>query len=73
MVKQHVGVVVGLRGHFRVFTTDNPKYYLFSTIGPDGCEGGLQFPVLKKDLKSRVKRALRNGCSYYSDERDAPK
>jgi hypothetical protein len=62
MVKQYVAVVKGKFGaRWRVFQTGDPKYYLFSSIAPDGTEGGLQFPVLKKDLKKEIKSALAHG------------
>ncbi|MGH9968106.1 MAG: hypothetical protein ACREBG_09780 [Pyrinomonadaceae bacterium] len=61
-VKQHVAVVQNSRGaRFRVFETGNPKFYLFSTIAPDGTEGGLQFPVRKTDLRDDIRRMLRYG------------
>ena len=63
-VKQHVGIVRGKGGSFRVFKTGDPKCYLFSTIAPDGTEGGLQFPVMAKDLTDNVRRALSRGLSY---------
>ena len=63
-VKQHVGIVRGRGGAFRVFKTGDSKCYLFSTIAPDGTEGGLQFPVMAKDLIDDVRRALSRGLSY---------
>lgn len=66
-VKQHVAVVVNSRGsRFRVFETGNPRYYLFSTVSPNGVEGGLQFPVLKADLRDDIRRMLRHGCGNSS-------
>ena len=63
MVKQHVAVVRNGRGaRFRVFETGNPRVYLFSTIAPDGTEGGLQFPVLKANLRDDIRKMLRHGC-----------
>jgi hypothetical protein len=62
-VKQYVAVIKNSRGRrFRVFETGDPKFYLFSTIAPDGTEGGLQFPVLKKNLRPDIRRALARGC-----------
>jgi len=61
-VKQYVAVVQNSRGsRFRVFETGDPKFYLLSAIAPDGAEGGLQFSVLKADLRDDVRRALRRG------------
>jgi hypothetical protein len=61
-VKQYVAVVRNSRGsRFRVFETGNPKFYLFSTIAPDGREGDLQFPVLKANLRDDIRSALRHG------------
>ena len=61
--KQHVAVVKNSRGNrFRVFETGDPKFYLFSTIAPDGTEGGLQFPVRKTDLRDDIRKMLRYGC-----------
>lgn len=67
MTKQYVAVVQNGHGsRFRVFETGNPKFYLFSTIAPDGTEGGLQFPVLKADLRDNIRKMLRHGCGNAS-------
>lgn len=64
MVKQYVGRVQGKRACFQVFESGDPKYYLFDPLDRDGCSLCNQFPILKKDLKDDVRRALRHGCDY---------
>jgi hypothetical protein len=67
MVKQYIAVVQNARGaRWRVFTTGNPKFYLFSALAPDGTEGGLQFPVRKTDLRDDIRRMLQHGCGNTS-------
>jgi len=61
MVKQYVAVVQGTWSKLMVFETGNPRYYLFSQLDPDGCQTGLQWPVLKADLKPDIRRALAHG------------
>jgi len=61
-VKHYVAVVKNSRGsRFRVFETGNPKFYLFSTIAPDGREGDMQFPILKANLRADIRQALAHG------------
>jgi hypothetical protein len=61
-VKQYVAVVRSKSGvRFRVFQTGDQKFYLFSSIAPDGREGELQFPVLKTNLRDDIRRALAHG------------
>ena len=54
MVKQWIGEVQGPYCKFRVFTTGNPKFVLFCPLDRYGCEGGLQFPVKRTDLRRGV-------------------
>jgi hypothetical protein len=64
MVKQYVAVVQNSRGsRFMVFETGDARWYLFSQLypGPNLIATGLQFPVLKKDLRDDMRKALRNG------------
>lgn len=65
--KQFVGEVKGKLGHFRVFESGDPRYYLFESLSPTGCSFGLHFPVLKHKLKDEVKKALRRH-GYYESE-----
>lgn len=63
-VKQYVAVVQNSRGSkFMVFETGDAKYYLFSQLypGPTLIQTGLQFPVLKKDLRDDIRKALAHG------------
>lgn len=62
-VKQFVARVKSpTTGHrFNVFETKDPKFYLFDPIDNGGCSTCCQFPVLKKELKPEIKRALRHG------------
>lgn len=62
-VKQYVAVVRNSRGiRFRVFKTGSEKHYLFDPMipGTDGsaCAG---FPVLKKNLRDDIRKALAHG------------
>lgn len=62
MVKQFVARVRSRTGQrFNVFETGDEKYYLFDPIDRDGCSYCNQFPVLKKDLRDDIRRALRHG------------
>jgi hypothetical protein len=61
MVKQFVAVIQGRWCRFMVFETGSPRYYLFAPLDDNGCQGTLQFPVLKMDLQPRVRRALAHG------------
>lgn len=54
--KQYVGEVQSRFARFRVFTTGDPKFLLFCPLDSNGCEGGLQFPVKRSDLKRGVLR-----------------
>ena len=61
-VKQYVAVVqngTGLR--FMVFTTGDPKFYLFCPLDKDGNQGGIQIPVKRADLRDDIRRALAHG------------
>ena len=60
-VKQFVAVVQGKWGKFMVFKTGNPQFYLFSALDKFGCQTGLQFPVLKTNLKNPLRKALKHG------------
>jgi hypothetical protein len=64
-VKQWVAVIKNSRGvRFVVFTTGDDKYYLFSALrGPaPGVEfTGVQFPVLRKNLRKDIRYALAHG------------
>lgn len=61
-VKQYVAKVRGRFACFNVYRTGSDKHYLFRVLTPDGCEGGLEFPVLKKELKPEVRSMLAHGC-----------
>lgn len=69
-VKQYVAVVEsrtrwGGVVRFIVFTCGDVKHYLFSQLYPDSLEAtGLQFPVLKADLKPQYRRALAHGWGW---------
>jgi len=63
-VQKYVAVVANRRGsRFMVFETGDDKYYLFSQLypGPTLIQTGLQFPVLKKDLREDIRRG--QSCS----------
>jgi hypothetical protein len=63
MTKRYVAVVQNSFGEkFMVFETGDPRFYLFSTVSKDGCQGGIQFPVRKSDLRDDIRLMLRNGC-----------
>jgi hypothetical protein len=62
MPKQFVGVVKGRCVTFNVYETGDPQYYLFKPVH-NGCEGTIDIPTKKSDLKDEVRRALRNGMS----------
>lgn len=59
-VKQYVAEVQGDSSRFRVFTTGDPKYYLFCQIH-NGCDSGLPIPVLKSELREDIRKALSQG------------
>lgn len=62
MVKQYVAVVRSSTGtRFRVFETGNPKFYLFDPLDEHDCSLCMQFPVLKKELRPDIRRALAHG------------
>jgi len=45
-----------------VFTTGDPKYYLFSPVDNNGINTGVSpFPVLKSNLQNDIKKALAKG------------
>ena len=68
-VKQFVAVVDGQFGSFMVFTTGSAKHYLFAQLGADGqTQTGVQWPVLKKDLRDDVRHALAHGVGYRRKE-----
>ena len=60
-VKQFVAVVQSRWCKFMVFTTGSAQHYLFSQLDPQGCQTGLQFPVLKATLRHDIRRALAHG------------
>lgn len=62
MVKQYVAVVRSCRCRFRVFTTGDPRYYLFDRLMEEtSISSGCPFPVLKADLSPAIRRALAHG------------
>lgn len=62
-VKQYVAVVQGPWCRFQVFQTGDDKYYLFDPLHPDyGTSMCMAFPVLKKELRDDLRRALAHGC-----------
>lgn len=63
-VKQYVATVQGRFGRFMVFTTGPDRPCLFSQLAPDGTQTGLQWPVLKSDLRDDVRRGLAHGVGY---------
>jgi len=63
--KQFVAVVQNGTGlKCNVYETGNDKYYLFRPLVPGfvGIEGGIEVPILKKELQPKIKRMLANGC-----------
>ena len=61
-VKQYVAVVAnGWGQRFRVFTTGDPKFYLFDPIDEHGCSLCMGFPVRKSDLRKDLRSALAHG------------
>ena len=62
--KQFVAVIKNrFNRQFMVFTSGDPKYYLFSAIDNQGIAVGIpSFPVLKKDLRDDIRHALLHGC-----------
>lgn len=55
MIKQWITEVPRRDGSaVRFFTTGDPKWVLACIVAPDGCECGLQFPVLRSRLKRGV-------------------
>lgn len=64
MVKQYVGKVRsktawGSTQHFMVFTTGNPRYFLFCQLDRTCTyQTGLQFPVKKSDLRRDWRKNL---------------
>lgn len=62
MVMKYVAVVRASDGtRFRVYTTGDPKRYLFDMVDTKGCSTGIQFPVEKQRLRDQVRRALSHG------------
>jgi hypothetical protein len=61
-VTQWVAEVQGEHGRFRVLRTGSDKHYLFDQLDRHGCSTGLQFPVLRADLRPDVRRAPAHGC-----------
>jgi hypothetical protein len=61
-VKQWIGVVKGDHPTIRwaVMETGDSRYYLFRVV-ENGCMGDLCFPVLKKNLRDDIRRALAHG------------
>jgi len=70
MVKQYVAVVEartrwGSVIPFMVFRTGDDRFYLFSQLYPGTLTAtGLQFPVLKSELKPHYRRALAHGWGW---------
>jgi hypothetical protein len=61
-VKQFVARIKNARGQrFNVFTTGDDKYYFFDPIDRFDCSYCMGFPVLKKNLRDDIRRALRHG------------
>lgn len=62
-VVKHVAVLRDQEGQrFRVFTTGDPKYYLFCPLYEEtSITWGDPFPVLKSSLPRKVRSALNNG------------
>lgn len=62
-VKQFVGIVCSsVGGRFMVFETGDAKRYLFQQVDENLCATSIPgFPVVKKELQSNIKSALRNG------------
>ena len=68
-VKQYVAQIETSTSCFRVFTTGDPKYYLFAQVNPKtGCDTGLQFPVEKARLKKEIRSALSHGVGFQSQK-----
>lgn len=64
-VKQFVAEVQGRFSRFQVFITGSSKHYLFCQLDPSGrFATGLQFPVLKSELRRDVRSALTNGWGH---------
>lgn len=62
-VKQFVGTVTNKHNMtFNVYTTADPKYYLFKPTH-NGCEGTIDIPTKKMDLKDNIRKALARGIS----------
>ena len=63
--KQYVAEVEGNWCSFRVFLTGaSPRTYLFCQLDAHGCDTGLHFPVLARDLPRECRSALANGCGF---------
>jgi len=61
-VKQFVGTVTNKHTTFNVYTTGDPSYYLFKPTH-NGCEGTIDIPTKKTDLKDNIRKALAHGIS----------
>ena len=62
MVKNYVAVVQNPWGtKMMVFRSGDEKYYLFCPLDKDGCQGPVQFPVRKTELRRDIARALAHG------------
>jgi hypothetical protein len=60
-VKQWVAEVNGAFGsRWRVFRTGSDRHYLFQLVQ----NTDIAVPVLRKDLRPDVRRALANGCGH---------
>lgn len=63
-VKQFVATVVNGQGlRFHVYTTGDPRFYLFCPLmpGETDIEGGLQIPAKKADLRDDIRKMLAHG------------
>jgi len=57
-VKQFLGVITNPKNgiKFNIYAVGDPKYVLFRVLTPYGCEGGIEFPVKRSDLKYPLPR-----------------
>lgn len=61
-VKQFVATVTNKGMTFNVYTTADPRFYLFKPTH-NGCEGTIDIPTMKMDLKDNIRKALLHGIS----------
>jgi hypothetical protein len=61
-VKQFVATVTNKGMTFNVYTTGDPQFYLFKPTH-NGCEGTIDIPTKKMDLKDNIRKALAHGIS----------